>query len=98
MKNKRLIIILSSAATLLLIPLIAMQFTSEVDWDIADFVIMGAMLLVTGILIELVLRNIHDFKFRVIFCGAILLAFFFIWAELATGFFGHQLEVLMTSN
>jgi hypothetical protein len=45
-KNKRLIGILTVAAVLLLIPLLAMLFTNEVDWKLHDFVIMGILLMV----------------------------------------------------
>ena len=33
------------AALILLLPLVAMRFTDEVDWDATDFSVMGAMLL-----------------------------------------------------
>ncbi len=33
-----------TAALVLLLPLFAMQVTDEVDWDVADFAIFGAML------------------------------------------------------
>ncbi|MBS4012673.1 MAG: hypothetical protein KGZ97_02775 [Bacteroidetes bacterium] len=88
MKNKRLIIILSAVFILLLIPLVAMQFTNEVDWKIFDFIIMGVLLLGTGLLCELVIRKVKSVKYRLIICGAILLVFFLIWAELAVGLFG----------
>lgn len=88
MKNKRLIIIQSVVGILLLIPLIAMQFTTEVDWDIFDFVIMGFLLSATGFLSEFVLRRIKSTPSRIIFCGAVSLVFFLIWAELAVGVFG----------
>lgn len=88
MKNKRLIIILSIVAGLLLIPLIAMQFTNEVDWNIFDFIIMGILLLGTGLLCELVLRKVKSMTHRIILCGLVLFAFFLIWAELAVGIFG----------
>ena len=57
MKGKRLIIIVLTAVILLLIPLIAMQFTDEVNWTLFDFVVMGILLLGTGLLCELVLRK-----------------------------------------
>ena len=88
MANKRLIIILVTAAALLSIPLIAMQFTNEVDWKISDFTIMGILLFGSGLLCELIMRKIKTIKIRIILCGAILLVFFLIWAELAVGIFG----------
>jgi hypothetical protein len=50
MKNKRLFIILSVVIIFLSIPLIAMQFTDEVDWSSSDFAIMAVLLLGTGLL------------------------------------------------
>ncbi len=88
MKNKRLIIILISLESLLLIPLIAMQFTNEVDWGIMDFIVMGFLLLGTGLMCELVLRKVKTVTNRIIVCGVILFMFFLVWAELAVGIFG----------
>ncbi|MDX1941917.1 MAG: hypothetical protein SFU99_15250, partial [Saprospiraceae bacterium] len=82
MKNKRLIGIMLTVAILLLIPFIAMQFTDEVNWTLADFVIMGILLLGTGLACELVLRNIKNFERRFIIIAVILGVFFLIWAEL----------------
>jgi hypothetical protein len=87
MKNKRLIIILLVAVIILSIPLVAMQFTDEVDWKILDFVIMGILLLVTGLLCEFVMRKVKNIKHRIFICGAILFALFLIWADLAVGIF-----------
>lgn len=88
MKNKRLMIIVLVVALLLLIPLIAMQFTGEVNWDETDFIVAGALLLGTGLLIELVMRKVTKVKHRVVLCGAVLFALFLVWAELAVGLFG----------
>jgi len=88
MKNKRLTMILASVAIILLIPLIAMQFTNEVNWNVFDFVIMGVLLVTTGLLCELVLRKVKSTKNRIILCGVLLVALFLIWAELAVGIFG----------
>lgn len=88
MKISRLFIILIAVGILLLIPLIAMQFTSEVAWSFFDFLIMGILLIVTGLGIELALRLVPSTKNRIIICGFILGAFFLIWAELAVGIFG----------
>lgn len=88
MKITRLTGILLTASFILLIPLIAMQFTSEVNWDLRDFIIMGILLYGTGLFIELVLRKVKSNQKRLIFCAAILGAFFLVWAELAVGIFG----------
>ncbi len=88
MINKRIFIIFLATVSLLLIPLIAMQFTSEVDWSISDFLIMGALLFSAGILCEFVLRKVKRTKHRLLLCAAILFALLIIWAELAVGLFG----------
>jgi ABC-type Mn2+/Zn2+ transport system permease subunit len=90
-QNKRFIGILLTVAFLLLIPLTAMQFTNEVDWSLFDFVIMGGLLLGTGILCELVLRNVKSLKSRTILITVLLVVLFLIWAELAVGIFGTPL-------
>jgi hypothetical protein len=72
MKNKRLLIILISATLLLLIPFIAMQFTSEVKWGLTDFIAAGVLLFGTGLLCELVMRKVRKVSYRIIICTAIL--------------------------
>ena len=88
MKNKRLIGILGTIAVLLCIPLVAMQFTNEVNWTLSDFVIAGGLLLGTGLLIETVARNIKDKKIRIGITVVILIVLVLVWAELAVGIFG----------
>ena len=88
MKGKRLIIIVLTAVILLLIPLIAMQFTDEVNWTLSDFVVAGILLLGTGLLCELVLRKVKKTSHRIGLCVALLLLMLLIWAELAVGIFG----------
>lgn len=88
MKNKRLKIILAAEAILLFIPLIAMPFTEEVSWTIFDFVVMGVLLLITGLLGELTIRKVTGIKHRIVLLIILLATFLIIWAELAVGIFG----------
>lgn len=88
MKNKRLLFILSGVAALLLLPLLAMQFTTEVQWSGADFAIMGVLLFITALLIELVFRKVKTTKNRLLLGGVVVAVFLLIWAELAVGVFG----------
>ncbi|CAH0143827.1 hypothetical protein SRABI27_00356 [Pedobacter sp. Bi27] len=87
----RIIIILSVIASILAIPLIAMQFTNEVQWDLRDFVAAGILLLSTGLAIELVIRNMKTGTSRTIVLIVILIALFLIWAEMAVGIFGSPI-------
>lgn len=86
--NHRLMGIVVFVATLLLIPLLAMQFTTEVNWDAFDFIVAAVLLLGTGLLFELVLRTVRSTKNRILLCGVLLLILFLVWAELAVGIFG----------
>lgn len=87
-QNKRLSGILFTVAFLLCIPLVAMQFTNEVEWTLSDFIIMGGLLLGTGLLAEFILRRVKQTNFRIGIIAVVLIAFFLIWAELAVGIFG----------
>lgn len=87
-QNKRLIGIVLSIALLLLIPVIAMQFTDEVKWALPDFVFAGVLLLGIGLLCELVIRTVKKIGHRILICGALLLVLLLIWLELAVGIFG----------
>lgn len=90
-QNKRLLVILLAIAFLLLMPLIAMQFTNEVKWSLLDFVVAGGLLLTTGLTIEFVLRKVKTTKNRILLCAAVLVVLFLVWAELAVGIFGSPL-------
>jgi len=92
MKNKRLIIILATVSILLIIPLIAMQFSDEVNWTLGDFVIAGALLFGTGLMCELVIRKVKKIKYRIAICVTLLVLLLLIWAELAVGIFGTPLS------
>ena len=92
MQNRRLNLILLFIVVILLIPLVAMQFTDEVNWTLSDFVIGGALLLSVGLLIEFVMRKIKKKKHRIALILGILLIFLLIWAELAVGILGTPLS------
>lgn len=87
-KNKRLISIVLAALFLLLIPLIGMQFSSDVNWTIYDFLAMGLLLVGVGLMFELVLRKVVKRNNRIVLITIIFIVFLLIWAELAVGIFG----------
>ena len=87
-KNRRLATILVTVPLLLLIPLIAMQFSSEVNWSVFDFLVMGMLLLGVGLMFEAVFRKVPKKDNRIALIAIILITFLLIWAELAVGIFG----------
>lgn len=90
MENKRGIGIILTVVFLLLIPLVAMQFTNEVNWTLSDFVVAAVLLLGTGLVCEFVMRKIKKTNHRIILCGVIMVALLLIWIELAVGLFGTE--------
>lgn len=85
MHNKVIVWIALATGIILLIPLTAMQFTSEVVWTLADFVIAGGLLFGTGLAFVLTARRTR--KYRAIIAIVLAAAFLYIWAELAVGIF-----------
>ena len=75
---------------LLTIPLIAMQFTDEVEWSPSDFMIMGLLLSVTGFTGVLISKKVNSYSHRVLLLVIFAIIFLLIWAELAVGIFGSQ--------
>lgn len=79
--------VIVGTALILTVPLVAMQFTDEVDWDIADFLIIGILLLVAGTTFELILRKVKNVHHRITLGVILLLVVLYVWAELAVGIF-----------
>ncbi|WP_339872880.1 hypothetical protein [uncultured Brevundimonas sp.] len=73
------------AGLLLLLPLVAMQLTDEVNWTAFDFIVFGALLAVALGGWELASRRIGRRAWRVVAAIAIVAAFLLVWASLAVG-------------
>ncbi|NQT62314.1 MAG: hypothetical protein HQ556_05085 [Candidatus Marinimicrobia bacterium] len=76
-----------SVVLVLLIPLVAMQFTDEVDWDLMDFIVAGALLTFAALAYELASRKLSNSKYRLAVGIAILAVLIIVWIELAVGLF-----------
>lgn len=87
-QNKRRIIILATTIGLLLIPLIAMSFSDNVNWKVFDFLVAGVLLISTGLTLDFILRKTKAIRYRILFGVALFLLLFLIWAELSVGIFG----------
>ncbi len=86
MLNNNFVRIIIGTAVILMVPLVAMQFSDQVNWTPEDFVIVGIMLLTIGFAFELIARVI-DKKYRVAAAIAAIGLAAYVWAELAVGIF-----------
>lgn len=74
-------------ALILMVPLVAMQFTDEVIWTPIDFTVAGVLLFSVGMAAHIIYRNVGR-PYRPAALFALAVVFFFVWAELAVGVFG----------
>lgn len=79
-----------TAALILLLPLVAMQFTDEVNWDLADFAIFGAMLVGACGTYELAARVTRNTAYRAAVGVALAAAFILVWVNGAVGIIGTE--------
>ena len=80
----------SGAAVLMLLPLVAMHYTSEVRWTLTDFLVMGALLGGSGLVLELATRKAQSLSYRFGATIAVAAAFLLVWVNLAVGFLGDE--------
>ena len=85
--QKTAIAIYGVAATILAIPLIAMQFTKEVNWDYKDFIAMGILLFSTASVVDIILKKKIHLKKKVFYVAIALFFLMLVWIELAVGIF-----------
>lgn len=78
------------AVVLWLTPLVAMQFTTEVDWSPFDFTLWGVMLLVACAVVEAGLRLSSNWSYRAGMAVALGAGFVLTWANLAVGVIGDE--------
>jgi hypothetical protein len=72
----------------LMVPLVAMRFTAEVDWSGSDFAIAGLLLAGTGMAYVLAARMARSAPRRLAIGLALALLLALVWVELAVGVFG----------
>lgn len=77
-------------AVLLLIPLTAMQFTTEVNWTLFDFVVAGCLLFGTGVAYGVVSRKGGTASYRAGAAMALSAALLLTWMNLAVGIIGNE--------
>lgn len=78
------------AALILLLPLLAMQFTDEVVWSPTDFIVAGTLLFGTILTYEGVARRMDSILYRAAVGIAVVTALLLVWINLAVGIIGSE--------
>jgi hypothetical protein len=79
-----------AAAFILLLPLLAMRITDEVNWDLADFAVAWTLLVGAGLTYKLVVRKMGNIAYRAAVGVAVATALLIIWINLAVGIIGTE--------
>jgi hypothetical protein len=77
-------------ACLLVLPLMAMQYTDEVVWGLADFAIAGALLFGAGLIFELIAGTVDGIAYRAAVGIAVTASLILVWVNLAVGLIGAE--------
>lgn len=88
--QKSIAIIAIATVVLLLIPLIAMQFTNELIWEISDFIIAGGLLFGTGLTFLVLTKRKTSVSYRFAIFFALFTGLLLIWVNGAVGLIGSE--------
>lgn len=88
--TKRLLIWAVVVALVLLVPLIAMQFRTEVNWTLFDFVFMGVLLFGAAVAYEVVARKMPNGMYRAAVGMAVTASVLLVWVNGAVGNIGDE--------
>ncbi|MCB9310279.1 MAG: hypothetical protein H6567_09500 [Lewinellaceae bacterium] len=84
---KRFLVIALIDIAILAIPFTAMQFSDQVNWSMMDFILMGFMILVLGIVLNIILNSRLTKKMKIFWFVLAMCIFLIVWVELAVGIF-----------
>lgn len=90
MRTRDFALITLIPAALLLVPLVAMQFTREVNWTGSDFAVAWVLLAGTGFAYKLVTHRTGHLAYRAATGLAVVTALLLVWGNLAVGFIGDE--------
>lgn len=89
--QKRTVLIYAGAGAILLLPLLGMFFSDEVNWDFFDFLVAGILLFTVATALNLILCFAGNKLLQYALIAVLLLAFALLWIEIAVGIFGSPI-------
>lgn len=88
--HKAILVALIVNAIVLVVPLVAMQFTDEVDWSVGDFIVATLLIMGSGLIIDFVSGRSRNAAFRLGVVMAVGTGLLLIWVNLAVGLIGDE--------
>lgn len=88
--RRQMAYVVMATVGLLMIPLVAMQFTGEVNWSPFDFIVMGTLLFGTGLAYVLISRVSDSTAYRAAVAVSAVTGLLLIWVNLAVGIIGSE--------
>lgn len=88
--GKSVLLVAFATAALLMVPLVAMQFTEEVNWTTLDFAVAGCLLFGSGLAYVLIAQGTNHVAGRAAACLAVAAALMLVWVNLAVGIIGSE--------
>lgn len=89
MRTKDIALITLIPAALLLIPLVAMRYTAEVNWTGSDFAVAWVLLAGAGLAYKLITQRTGHLAYRAGSALGVATALMVVWGNLAVGFIGE---------
>jgi len=77
-------------AALISIPLIAMQFSAEVNWDILDFAIAWSLIFAVGFTFQIVSNKVKNSAYKIATGLAAFASLAILWVNGAVGIIGNE--------
>lgn len=78
------------AVLLLILPAVAMQFTSEVNWTASDFIFAAVVFSIVGAVLELAVWRSNLWSYRIAMGFAVACGFLHVWLTGAVGIIGNE--------
>jgi hypothetical protein len=88
--SKSLLLVGLVTGLLLLIPLVAMRYTAEVNWTLSDFVFAAVVLFGAGATFVLIARVGNNGMYRLAAAMGVLAGLLLVWANAAVGLVGSS--------
>ena len=76
-----------ASAVLLLVPWVAMHFTTEMRWELSDFATAGVLFFLAALVCLLGTARLRSARQKLALVGAVVVALAVVWLELSVGIF-----------